>query len=512
MARLAGSERLVSHALRGLPTLVARLRPSQARFPVHRQLRGRSFSLHCKRSHKAGPLLIVTDSMYVHRGFLALANLATAPFASHQDLWAAAAALGGGQEVTTRWVPAHRIGPDPPLLSLADWEGNALADAFASKALEAAQPPPVLLAAALAAQTDYSAAVTIGAAVLEAQLHWAHQGIATGPTRFPARPSGLAVAVGPIGPPREDMDSLPSGVHCLAVSEPTPGVFVLACSACGRTSLLRKQWCHLIYSRCTPPAPALLPAPLISWEREYHHMVRQGLSVVACARCGLRTAAGRLAQWKRRMCVARRLLVNGLATAEDWGAIFAQRLGWAPGPPPAAPTVISLLVAGASAVASASARAVVPPQVIVPLSMRFGHAARARKAIVAVRPPGQAVLSFGQPSGGLPGSGLAFSPLLSVDLAAVAPAAVPAAVAPPLVSLVPAGPPASARPAPPAKAAVSAPARKVVAAKRPPGQAVLSFAMPLRGHPGSGLASASPSGPLVPLFLPWLRSPQLPRP
>ena len=134
-------------------------------------------------------------------------------------------------------------------------------------------PPPVLLAAALASQRDYLAAVTIGSAALEAQLHWAHEGIAAGPTRFPrkrhrvrfpARPSGLVVALGPAAAPLEGPALLPSGVHRLTVVEPRPGIFVLSCSACGRTSLLRKQWCHLIYSRCSPLAPAQGPVPLIS--------------------------------------------------------------------------------------------------------------------------------------------------------------------------------------------------------------------------------------------------------
>ena len=156
--------------------------------------------------------------------------------------------------------------------------------------------------------------------------------------------------------------------------------------------------------RGAPAAPALIPAPLISWEREYHHMVRRGLSVVACARCGLRTATGRLSQWKRRMCAARRLLVDGQASAEDWGAIFAQRLGWAPGPPPPAPSVLSIL-AGTS-VAPASAPAACPTPVVVPVSMRFGHAARAKRARAAFRPPGQKTLSFAAPGPDPLGSGL----------------------------------------------------------------------------------------------------------
>ena len=106
-------------------------------------------------------------------------------FSSHQAVWTAAAALGGGREVTTRWAPAHRPAPAPPLLTAADWAGNSRADALASVALEAAQPPEILLAAALASNGDYLAAVATGAAVLEAQLHWAHEGIGAGPTRFP---------------------------------------------------------------------------------------------------------------------------------------------------------------------------------------------------------------------------------------------------------------------------------------------------------------------------------------
>ena len=84
--------------------------------------------------------------------------------------------MGCGTEAHARWVPAHRLAPAPPILTERDWRGNAKADALATQALAAAQPPESLLAAALRADAEYKAAVHVGAAVLEAQLAWAHAG------------------------------------------------------------------------------------------------------------------------------------------------------------------------------------------------------------------------------------------------------------------------------------------------------------------------------------------------
>ena len=118
--------------------------------------------------------------------------------------------MGGGRGVRAVWVPAHRPAPQPPLLTLADWRGNSRADALATQALASAQPPEALLAAALQADAEYVAAVRVGAAVLEAELAWAHLGIESGPTRFPrkrprvrfqARPARPASAIPvPVGP------------------------------------------------------------------------------------------------------------------------------------------------------------------------------------------------------------------------------------------------------------------------------------------------------------------------
>ena len=153
---------------------------------------------------------IVTDSRYVSLGFHRLSLLASAPFASRQDLWEAAIHLGGGRGVRAVWVPAHRPAPQPPLLTLADWRGNSRADALATQALASAQPPEALLAAALQADAEYVVAVRVGTAVLEAELAWAHLGIESGPTRFPrkrprvrfqARPARPASAIPvPVGP------------------------------------------------------------------------------------------------------------------------------------------------------------------------------------------------------------------------------------------------------------------------------------------------------------------------
>jgi hypothetical protein len=161
----------------------------------------------------------------------------------HAGLWHllwAAAAQGG---LSARWVPAHRDGPSPPLLSLVDWEGNAEAGRLVGVALAAAHPPPQLLATAAAAELAYSAAVAVGAAALEAQLAWAHAGVVDGPTGLPSR--------------------------------------------------VRFQ---------APRAVGARPA----WVREYHQLHGSGRGMVACARCGLGTQASRALQVGTRVCVARR--------------------------------------------------------------------------------------------------------------------------------------------------------------------------------------------------------------
>ena len=64
----------------------------------------------------------------------------------------------------------------------------------------------------------------------------------------------------------------------MVVKEVAPGQVVLECLACGRASLLHKQWCHLVYSRCGGSAAAFDGLPLIAWEREYQHVTPKGLS------------------------------------------------------------------------------------------------------------------------------------------------------------------------------------------------------------------------------------------
>ena len=92
---------------------------------------------------RRGPLLIVTDSRYVADGVARLSTGPVPPEVLHADLWSALASAGGG-EVRARWVPAHRPAPLPPLLSDADWQGNAAADRLASAAVAAHAPAPGL--------------------------------------------------------------------------------------------------------------------------------------------------------------------------------------------------------------------------------------------------------------------------------------------------------------------------------------------------------------------------------
>ena len=206
---------------------------------------------------RRGPLLIITDSRYVSVGFARLAARTVPPYHSHQDLWEAAIFLECGTAVQAQWVPARRPGPDPPVLTERDWLGNARADALATQALAAAQPPEILLAAAAQAEKEYLAAVHVGAAVLEAQLAWAHAGRATGPTRFPrtrvrirfqARPRRLAAAaLGPPGPRllQVEGDERPVGIHALVFRALVDGTPHLHCTTCGRTVISRNQWTHL---------------------------------------------------------------------------------------------------------------------------------------------------------------------------------------------------------------------------------------------------------------------------
>ena len=132
-----------------------------------------------------GPVCVVTDSQYVARGVERLLGWPRPPEWVRSDLWARLWRAAHAGVLVARWVPAHRGRPDPPLLSEADWRGNAEADRRAGDALRAAQPPPHHVAAALDAELHYAAAVAVGSAALEAQLAWAHAGIADGPTRFP---------------------------------------------------------------------------------------------------------------------------------------------------------------------------------------------------------------------------------------------------------------------------------------------------------------------------------------
>ena len=132
-------------------------------------------------------LLVVTDSQYVANGTERLRGRLRPPEGKHADLWAALWPAVRRGKLQARWVPAHRPAPDPPLLTELDWVGNRAADRLAGEALARLRPDPGLRAAALRAEQQYLAAVAVGSAALEAQLAWAHTGIATGPTRFPRK-------------------------------------------------------------------------------------------------------------------------------------------------------------------------------------------------------------------------------------------------------------------------------------------------------------------------------------
>ena len=144
-----------------------------------------------------------------------------------------------------RWVPAHRPAPDPPLLSEMDWLGNGEVDRLAGEALVQLRPDPELRAAAMQAEQRYSAAVAVGSAALEAQLAWAHTGVAAGPTRFPrkrvrfqARPRRRARGeLGGQVVASFEASGLepPPGVHQLELCR-TETTTVLRCTRCSRSA------------------------------------------------------------------------------------------------------------------------------------------------------------------------------------------------------------------------------------------------------------------------------------
>ena len=304
-----------------------------------------------------GPLLVVSDSQYVVRGIHRLRGRLRPPEWKHADLWHhlwCAALLGG---LDARWVPAHRAGPDPPLLSKGDWVGNAGADKLAGQALLAAQPPYALVAAAEAAEERYHAVVAVGAAALEAQLAWAHAGCAVGPTRFPRK----RVRVQPRPLPGRGGAGAAAGrewasAHSACPPDPPPGVHALRvellagrpwlrCSRCARAGGNPAQWGALAYSVCSPVGSGNpLPAP--TWTRDTHCLEGSGPGLVTCRRCGLVTQVGRVAQVARRMCISRRLSYDGTPFPVDWGLLIVRALGWLRGPLPARPpSVLQLLCA-----------------------------------------------------------------------------------------------------------------------------------------------------------------------
>ena len=95
-----------------------------------------------------GRACLVTDSQYVARGIARLPGWPRPPDWKHSDIWEALHPAARSGDLIARWVPAHRDGPGPPLLSHADWLGNAEADRLAGAALLAAQPGAALVAAA----------------------------------------------------------------------------------------------------------------------------------------------------------------------------------------------------------------------------------------------------------------------------------------------------------------------------------------------------------------------------
>ena len=199
----------------------------------------------------------------------------------------------------------------------------------------------------------YLAAVVVGSGVLEAQLHWAHEGVADGATRFPRRRAFRprpAVRDGPALPARRTfLDAAtpppPPGLHHLEVFEAAGGVDHLRCALCRRVATVRAHWGVLAYSPCRGVRGVGPPPGPLSWGRECHVLRPTRDRRVVCRRCGLSTAGSRASQWARRVCVARRLLVDGNPTVFDWGAHLAVCLGWAPGAPPdvPAPSILQLL-------------------------------------------------------------------------------------------------------------------------------------------------------------------------
>ena len=111
-------------------------------------------------------LVVVTDSQYVAQGIGRLGGRLRPPEGTHADRWAVLWPAARAGKLRARWVPAHRLSPDPPLLSEQDWKGNREADRLAGGTLARLRPDPGLRATALQAEQHYLAAVAVGSAAL----------------------------------------------------------------------------------------------------------------------------------------------------------------------------------------------------------------------------------------------------------------------------------------------------------------------------------------------------------
>jgi len=157
---------------------------------------------------RRGLLDVGTDSQFVVDGMVKLGRGRDLSDEVHGDLWERLRAAGGGTEVVTHKVPAHQPRPDPPRLTVADWAGNAAADAAATAALRRLVASRERVRARGEALRAAAAAQAVLGAVQEAVLRRDHAyegGVPRVPRgrrpRAPEGPLGRTVRRRPAGPP-----------------------------------------------------------------------------------------------------------------------------------------------------------------------------------------------------------------------------------------------------------------------------------------------------------------------
>ena len=305
----------------------------------------------CAARARAGRLLVVTDSAYVANGVRGLAGWEGAKDATNGDLWEVLRALGGGREVQARRVPSHRPWPDPPLLSAADWWGNAQADKLAGAALRSHRPPAAAvaawdrrlllargiarvvasvqaaaLAAYRAAEGPDGPAAAEGAGPVGGRPAWGQWTARRGKRRIRLAERPALVAAAKVSGWAELAGAAePEGCHALVAGAGED--FVLSCTRCRRSAGTPSLRGRLAYSGCVAGAGG----QRVAWPTQAHVTERVPGGHYRCRRCGRRGLARNRLKFATSRCVARRLVIDGEVHPDDWGQVLCRTLrldGW----------------------------------------------------------------------------------------------------------------------------------------------------------------------------------------